>query len=402
MEKQTDLQKPNIQDIGPNQPELELEKEVQQRLHEIEKKKKRFVLISRIIVAIVGILILLLIIAAASRNPGVPEIIEKEEPETPVSLEPDPHESWNIYDNSELKVLFKYPLDAAVETDTSFSSKVVYSSKEEEEAGYSFKITSLELYGRNLEGIAKIKRESYYYDCPRGAEVTNAVSIYVSDAVGKSFEVRGCNGDLKVTYVPRFNKFFEIVQTYQGSVGYKQQYKSTTEEILQTLVLYPEEKPPEEPFITFESQQYYFSFVYPKELKQNCCDIPAPPTSSNSIGTFGIKKDTGEFGGFRIFARNNESSNNKMTFEEFVQYQKNILISDYKVANGTIPVVVEEIMKLGSRDAVRFKGLSWKENDLVYSSVPGEKHFIIISISNSLGQDFERILDGIFESFKFE
>jgi len=335
-----------------------------------------------------------------------------ETPPAPVVVPMEPTVTWKQYDSPIIKVKFKYSKEAKLFEETAFDKRVVvsYSQKNDEttaptilnlKEGYMFMVSPLDLKGRTLDEIATVKREAFHADCPKETQISASLPTLVYNIDSRSFEVRNCNSDFKVTYVPRFGIFYEILQAYKGDIGYIQQYKSDTEEVLKTLEFYPEEKPPESKYKTFTSERYSFVFEYPKDMEQDCCDIPKPPAGdSEKIVVLGNKVDNEKFNGIAVYTVKRE---NKISFLSFVDNQMQVLISDYKVARGTDPVIIEESIKVGPKKAIRLRGLSWKGNDLIYVDTENSigEYFLVISLNNVSGESFENVLKPLLKSFKF-
>jgi hypothetical protein len=377
---------------GPPEPESAETKE-----QALQQKKKKFLVIS----AIASFIILAGLIGGAilyinKQKEGT----NGEEPKDTGTIQETPKAKWLDHNDENLRLSVKYPENTTLNI-TKSSLQVAFD--EESDSSFKVTITPLDLPGRTLDDVVGVKRESYYSSCPSGVQITNALPVVVGgDANGKVFEVKNCDGDYKVTYAPRFEKFYEISQYHKGDFGYVQNYRLTTNEVVESLVLYPEEEIPETDYKTWTSEKHKVQFSYPKELALDCCEIPAPPDDVNALVTLGVERG-GLMGGFRVFAKDAYQVKDK-TLDEYAEDQKQKLISDYRVAKGTDPVVTEERIKVGSSDAIRFRGLSWKGNDLIYTEIPNEYRrgeILIISVENTMGQEFEDIMDGVLTSFEY-
>ena len=160
------------------------------------------------------------------------------------------------------------------------------------------------------------------------------------------------------------------------------------------------------PFKEYKNEYENLRFTYPKEFTVDCCELPKPTTKSQIIISMGIKESNDKYGVIGIYNEPNfQTEKSDYTFDEFVQRQKEILISDYKIVNnGKEPAIIEEQTIVGGKFAVRFKGLSWKGNDIIFiNQYRGDRNnnYYSISIMNKMGSSFEETLKSIMDSISF-
>jgi len=334
----------------------------------------------------------------------------------------DISKTWNNYTNNELRLDIKYPDNAKLMENKSYNGnirnvEILYTPTNANNTtgdtlteGFIFRITPLSLTKNTLDEVATVKRESFYIECGEGVQMSAVRPDLIYGLDSRTFDVRNCKGDFKVTYTKRFGIYYEITQLYRGDLGFRQQYKSTTEEMVKSIAFQPEDEVQEEPFKLFESKQANISFKYPKELTENCCTLPeVTGTGVRKIIVLGAKESDSKYGVFGLFVSANTSVNSKavISFEDYVNTQKANLISDYKIANnGNEPTIVQEQMNINGKYALRFKGLSWRGNDLIFIKVANTKDvvekFYTISITNNIGPEFENIFQDILSTFSFE
>lgn len=433
--KPEDIKTPNTSEILPNSnintnntesiknnivlPEV-LEKEEQ-----IKKRKRRFNLVIYSILGSIAFIILIGLILVVVRY--IQERTKKSfETTTEVKTENniDISKTWITYASDKLRLNIKYPDNAKVIENKSYNAsirnvEILYTPQNKETTtgetlseGFIFRITPLNLTKDTLDEIASVKRESFYAECGEGVQMSAVRSDLIFNLDARTFDVRNCEGDFKVTYTKRFGLYYEIIQLYRGDLGFRQQYKSTTEEMIKSLSFYDEDVIEEPPFKKFESIGINLAFEYPKELIENCCDLPEPTSNRNikEIIVLGAKESNTKYGVFGVYTITNDTNANKnkgYSFEEFINMEKENLISDYKIANnGNEPTIVQETMNIGGKYALRFKGLSWKGNDLIYIANPDKNgkitRFYAISLVNTIGPEFENMFQDILDTFSFE
>lgn len=391
--------------------------EIAQKEEEIKKRKRKFKLFVLSFGGIILFVIILTIIVGIINAINLKNKQKYEKVEEPIQTPVEnPQESWNSYDNTEVRVKFKYPNTSKIIENREINQKirnveVIYTpngidnvSESNLVEGFIFRITPLQLDKRALEDVVSVKRESFHTECGDNAEISSIRASVVDNLEAKTFDVRNCNGDFNVTYFSRFGIFFEINQVYRGDIGYRQQYMNTTEEIMKTVTLYPEEIVEEGPYKDFVDEGHKITFKYPKELNTTCCKVDDIDQTAEKIITLGTKETEDKYGAIAIYVEGkNQGANRDKTFDQIVQMKKDKFISDYKIVNaGREPTIIEEQFQIGGMFAVRFKGLSWKGNDIIFVDVTtDDRNFFGITTTNKIGTEFEKIIEGILDSMQF-
>lgn len=390
-------------------------KEIEEKERIIEQRKKKFKIFS--ITLLVISLISVIIFGALAYSNYITEKnkerkITTPEPEQTTIL--DISDVFVLYNNDELMLNVRYPENVVVTENKTYNGdvrniEITYSpnngfdENNELTEGFIVRVTPLQLARESIEKIAEVKRESFYQECGTNSQISNIRSDVIDNNLAKSFDVRNCNGDFKVSYTSKFGVYYEIIQLFRGNLGFIQQYRITTEDIVSTLSFYAEKPIEQDPFKIYESRD--LSFYYPQDLTVNCCSIPEVSTNGKLIINIGTKDFQDRIGGLSVFSvSKNEYRSRNMEFIDFYNEQKELLISDYKIVNNGIePVYSEEEIKVGDRTAFRLRGISWKNNDVIFieDTQRSGQNYYTISVLNEIGPDFEETIKEILESFEF-
>jgi hypothetical protein len=404
-----------------------VEPSVEEKEQEIQKKKKTFDRIFGMI-KFAGFLILLALAGAFiyTRYHPVNLPSYSKENNTAVDTQPTPEiRKTVIYKSDDLKFSLEYPSEAKLieskSSDTQTKKIEIIFAKDNDNPvnvteknlneGYIFRISTFTTTNRNIDEIAKIKKESFADACPDTSTFSEIKTSLVDTVDARNFNVQNCGVDYKVTYVPRFFVYYEFLEIYKGDVGYKQLYEAKTDEILKSLKFYPEisNEKPEDPYVTFVNQQYNFSFQHP-HFDDKCCELPlSTSNTARSIVVLADKnsvKDKNNFDGFGVYV---DSYENGGTFNSYVDKQKQTLIDDYTVVKGMKPPqATETLIQVGGRDSILLKGYSWQGNDLIYVNLTPDAqeeqngYILIISEKNSSGETFQKVFDKVLDSFKYK
>jgi len=346
-----------------------------------------------------------------------PTIIE--ETETPVPEDKpeviDP-ESIVEYGNDGLKLsldrLYRTSLfENTEETDKSTKIEIIYDknnpnknlSVEELSEGYILRVSVFPTVLRKIDEIALVKKESFIASCPKAAILTETEVSYIDGVEGRSFEVKNCGSDFKVTYVVKNGLNYEFSQIFKGDLGFRQAYKAETENIIDSIKFYEEYVDPG-PLDTYQNDTLGFSFDFPRHLSKECCSATGPVSDKAykifTIGDSNTYIDENNFDAISFYVE----ERSKVGFYDYVEQQKTLLADDFVVTRGEPPKPEVRDIKVGDRDAKMLKGYSWRGNDLIYIDVSNEKRydtFLVISTKNASGESFEIVITGILESFRF-
>lgn len=344
---------------------------------------------------------------------------------TPTNVQ-EPASTWELDRDDNLKVFVKVPPEAKLFTAQNPSTLSIVFSKNEPDFskvdtsnlsdGYIFRITPLSVGTRDLNKLTEIKRESYKIQCPSTANITPAHGTKVDTIDSTYFEVFNCNVDYKISYVPRFGIYYEIAQIYRGDIGVGQQYKTQTEELLRAFRFFPEDSPrPYDPNASYFNDDYNFSIKYPTALDTTCCELLGPAGGNNITETKAIQKllvgaylptfkDKNNFDGvaFYLVTYGNQQKI-KTDFNTFVNEQKSKLVEDYKIVKGTLPTIADEDIKVGQYTGKLLKGYHWQGSNLIFLDVSASRKtaFFVIVTRNNSGEEFQKIIDGILQSYEF-
>lgn len=347
-----------------------------------------------------------------------PAIVD--EPDSPAPEEKpeivDP-ESIVEYKNDELKLtldrLYKTSLfENTEETDKNTKVEIIFDknnpnknlSVEDLSEGYIFRISVFPTALRQIDEIAQVKKEAFVSSCPKAASLTETEISYVNGVEGRSFEVKNCGSDFKVTYVVKNGLNYEFSQIFKGDLGYRQAYKAETENIMDSIKFYPDEIIDQGPLETYQNESLGFSFDFPRSLNKDCCNASGPVSNKISLlfsaGDLETYVDENNFDAITVYSDEKGS----VDFFTYLENQKKLLADDYVITRGETPKAeIREIM-VGDRKATMLRGYSWRGNDLVYIELTGEKIYkyaLVISVKNISGDSFENIVTEILRSFKF-
>jgi len=388
------------------EPETTLEAEAEQKHKIVERKKVFFRLWFYPFLLILTLSILGGISYGIYNTFFAPKIVVvKPEPQSTQSTEPQNNNQVverNIqYKSDNLKLALEYPKDTKME-DT-WESPGQTKKLEIFTDNYTFRVSTFTTVIRNLDDIAKVKKEAVMEGCPNTADSSETSNVTVNGTEGRTFEVRNCEGDLTVSYVPKFNVYYEFMQIYKGDIGYKQTQKAITQEILDSVRFYPDPSVPKGPRQTYTNNDYGFSFEHPW-LDSECCVVSGAASDSSdkliilgNKSTFVDKDHLDAIGFFIHTGKDNED------FTKYLDDQRKSLADDYLVVRGTQPKLQEIAIKVDGKDSTLLRGYSWRDNDLIYVDINrnGRKRALVISIKNISGEKFQRVVDEILNSFKF-
>jgi len=275
---------------------------------------------------------------------------------------------------------------------------------EELTEGYIFRVSTFSTTFRQIDDIAKVKKEAVTLACPDTATISNTLNVFVDGIEGRSFEVKNCGADYKISYVVKNNLNYEFTQVFKGDLGYRQAYKAETENILGSIKFYPDEKPDLGPIETYINDNYNFSFEYPRYLSTECCTITGP--ISNGSQTLLILGDTE--------SETNEDTANVIglfidgyrdgDFNTYLEKQKSLLTDDYIITKSEAPKPEIRTIQVGEKEATMLRGYSWRGNDLTYidiSESSGKEGKVLVISTRGAEEEFEEVLNSILDSFKF-
>ena len=416
-EKEVVLQKESHK---PQDSEIQIIIDAKLKEKEIKRKKRRF----NFFKLVFGIFLILAIIIPygvkyykenyVRVKPRVQDV--DDENKKPPIEEIDP-ESIVEYSNDDLKITLEHLRKAILienieELEKIKRIEIIYDKNEEQEnlsfenltEGYIFRISTFLTSFRNIDEITQVKKDALKVECPETAVMTNTVGVDIDGIEGRTFEVRNCGADFKLSYVVKNGLNYEFAQIFKGDLGYRQAYKAETENIFRSIRFYPDVIPDPGPIETFTNDSYKFSFEHPRYLDKECCNITGPMSDRSEIlitlgdvenSIDGVNIDT-----IAVFMERKVA----LGFLEYLEDQKKLLTDDYLVAKGESPRAEIREVEVGDRTGVMLRGYSWKGNDLIYINTtdrPNSGVALVISIQNYSGESFEKKVEDIFKSFVF-
>lgn len=324
------------------------------------------------------------------------------------------------YQNDTYKFMFKYSRDAVLEDFSPIQSdpksmRVYYAPNQIDfnedtlAQGYVFKVLIHKSLAGKMEEITKRKSDSYKQSCRSTPKVSEIQKTTFDDYAALIFTVEGCPMDYREMFLQKNSNYIEVIQMYAGDIGYKQKYKSTTDEILGTLNFYEDIAPELLNNDLFRSDKFGFSFLHPK-LDSTCCNILGPVKGKTEklvvlarhpkTGTINDKK----FDGLAVYEEENYA---KQSFDEYVSDQKLAYIADYKLVVGKEPITSEKKIKVGKRDGVILMGYAWWADVVlvpltVQSAGINYPRFLVILKTEEKPGSFTETFEKILESFKFD
>ncbi len=406
----------------PTQPTIEAVNTAPQQQEQLSQKdvnaakKKSFEKKVKLFLFIFGIVIVLMIISAFvwqiyTKNKKQFEVNEQIPDETDIVIkEEDPisTEDWQRFSSDKYRFIFDYPKEdkfsVSDDTENAYFVKIVSSDTVPVDnpdgfvlvKGYIFEIKPLAIAARNINKIVEIKSNWFKENCPDTATIgEKKTDTKISDITTTGFEVSNCNSDFVVNYLSANNYVYEIVQTFKGDIGFKQNYKLRTEQMLASLKI--DQLKPEEPdYLEYEDKIGGYSFTYPRTLDSTCCKVPEPPIS-NTRSILTLSSTGGNESAVGFFTTN---LGDRQTYDQFLQNFENLLTDDYKVIKGKPPEGEKINLVYNNYDFVRLNGYSWRGNNFIIAKTPDDRNVVIISIMGFPEDSLEQIMSTVLFEFK--
>jgi hypothetical protein len=320
------------------------------------------------------------------------------------------------FTNKDLMLALSYPSNAEVSEITKTANNsiiktaILYSAdkkagdaplKEEDiKNGYYIRITRFISQRQNMNEIIKSKISGMQKRCNESSEFSTPTEAIVDTVKGRTFSITKCEGNWRISYIPRFYSYYEIQQYTVGDFGYIEKYTNEADDIVKTIKFYADEPPLFEEFETFLDKDYRYSIDH-RHYNSVCCDVPEPPLGATKrivLAEPSSIVDGENFDGFGVF----RVSSGGKDFDVLLDEVKKTLRDEYVVIQGTEPVTKEEVIDIGGRKAVWLRGYSWRNNDLLYIDTTGDMYnVLILSVVNKSGAAFDEKLNEIFSRMKF-
>lgn len=324
------------------------------------------------------------------------------------------------YQNGTYKFMFKYSREAVLEDFSPIQSdpksmRVYYApnqtdfNEDDLKQGFVFKVLIHKPLAGKMEEVTKRKSESYKQSCRSTPKVSEIQKTMFDGYSALTFTVEGCPMDYREMFLQKNSNYIEVIQMYAGDIGYKQKYKSTTDEILGTLNFYETIDPELINNDLFRSDKFGFSFLYPK-LDSTCCNIAGPVKGkTEKLVVLASRPKTGmlndkRFDGLAVYEEENYA---KQSFNEYVSDQKQAYIADYKLVVGKEPITSEKKVKVGKKDGVMLVGYAWWADVVlvpltVQSAGVNYPRFLVIVKTEEKPESFTETFEKILQSFKFD
>ncbi len=388
----------------------------------VPEKKRVLNLKKPAIFLVVTLFIVGMILVLIPKSNGEKPKNEEQAPKNPTVIDQKPKDPYTTFTSEQYKFQVKFNSEknyfhqrGAFSPNPAFfmfSSKENKSQSPDNEKelsdGYIVKISVFEEIDLDPQDLAGRKREKFKLECPKQSEISQIYSINLDNVETSSFEVKNCNQD----YIVHFAKFedfvYEIMQIYKGDIGFRQQYKSYTDEIIDSIKWI---RPPKvkDQTTTLENKDFLVKITHPW-LDTQCCSVTEPAIAKlNEIAVLAQSKDklgntiptekiTDKLGIFGA-PKNNES------FELFLNKQKQALIKEFQVVEGKNPVNTKEtLVNLGygerSLTGVKLEGYAWW-GKVILAEHPYSNYFLIFVIPNGASLEFEGIVEDILANIVF-
>lgn len=388
----------------------------------VPEKKRVLNLKKPAIFLVVTLFIVGMILVLIPKSNGEKPKNEEQAPKNPTVIDQEPKDPYTTFTSEQYKFQVKFNSEknyfhqrGAFSPNPAFfmfSSKENKSQSPDNEKylsdGYIVKISVFEEIDLDPQDLAGRKREKFKLECPKQSEISQIYSINLDNVETSSFEVKNCNQD----YIVHFAKFedfvYEIMQIYKGDIGFRQQYKSYTDEIIDSIKWI---RPPKvkDQTTTLENKDFLVKITHPW-LDTQCCSVTEPAIAKlNEIAVLAQSKDklgntiptekiTDKLGIFGA-PKNNES------FELFLNKQKQALIKEFQVVEGKNPVNTKEtLVNLGygerSLTGVKLEGYAWW-GKVILAEHPYSNYFLIFVIPNGASLEFEGIVEDILANIVF-
>jgi|GEM_PF-4229785 len=378
---------------------------------EIEAKRDRFYKrLKLILLGVLSLIFLIIVFTFAqavyhqTKKTYVANPNEDTLPEQQIIIKeelPEKIEEWEIYSSSSYRFSFDYPKgDAIVVSDISkdeFSVQIRSSNILPNEnpkgdnlvKGYIFQVIPYKLAASGLDSAVNIKRDWFTSTCPKTATISPVTNRKVAQLNAKGFDISDCNSEFTVIYITANNLVYEVMLVYKGDLGFRQIYKSRTNQILNTLVI-DVDSPETSPTTVYRDNNAGFSFFYPRGMDAKCCSVPEPLQEDLATLVILAENDNTDAIGFFYSFRNYRTG-----FEAYLETQKNKLIDEYTIVKNKAPAGSQTEIIVDGQKAVQLSGYSWRGNDLIYIPLPKKENVLIISKTNLSEEAFNTIINSL-------
>lgn len=344
----------------------------------------------------------------------------EEESQNQVPTKPEEPTKWETFTSQEYTFSFKYPegqdvviFDPFNLEPVSFSviaigpeqtTKPVVENKELLD-GYIFRvIVHKNIINRDISDLTQKKHDSYFLNCPGRSRISDIEYRNISGFESQIFSVENCGQDYRETFVLREATVYEIVQVYQGNLGYKQVYQSITDQMRESFQ-FTNLKGPTAPdqWIQVTDITAGYRLSHPN-LDTGCCNLPNLPFGDNEKEAVFADPETviegsdKPFDGFAVFTSDLDPGE---TYENYLTQMKQALTEEYRIITGKNPTnTEEEDITVDGRPAKVLRGYLWYGNgEVVIIDHPDPERITVLTkteaTENSFDETFSQIVDSI-------
>lgn len=384
-------------------------------------KTNFFILFSLLVLALAAYVVYVLVLNAPPTFPQPEEPGQEQPVVTPPSqttTQPSEKEGWVEYFNKSDEIMIAYPREAVFTEPKQLGQFNIYqvaltgprqtkeiSTDNDVEDGYIVKfLVQNSVTNTDLEQIALNKRNSYIINCPETATLTNITETTLSNFAAVTFSVENCTGNFIETFAVRDRTLVEVVQVYQGDIGYKQKYKNDSNEVVSKFTFTNMvQATPKETWITFTNTDYGIRFRHPTEMNSACCTLNGPISeTAEKIIILADNRSVAQgqnqkFTGFGVFVERNKDA---IGFREYVEKQKQLLKENYRVVVGKEPSqLTEEEVRIGGQPGVKLSGYAWW-GDVYIVQLMNQRSLMIVSKTELNTGEFKDVFADILSSFQ--
>jgi hypothetical protein len=406
------------QEVEVGQITTEIQPETQKEPVRRMGKKVKIAFVWKILIPITLILSAIFLYLAITMD--IIPILQKPKEEalnTPITTNPEPIDPIKVFESEQYMISFAYNSDKhSFSQKSAFSTQPAYflisakqnlpqeiADEKDLQDGYFVKISVFEDIERNITDLAERKIEKFKLECPSQREIGDIYPKQIDGLETISFEIKNCDQSFVMNFAVFEDLVFEIAQVYKGDIGFEQNYKAQTEEIISTLKWL--RKAQEKPATTVLKNTTYLMEIEHPWLNEECCDVIKPSIegmkkiailadSGSTNATKDIEDIVDKLGIFVV-------PKNLKTFELFINEQKQALIQEYKVVEGKNPTDLEETrVAIGNKEGIKLVNYAWW-GTVIYVDHTESDTFVILVIPNETTPEFDNTLTTIFENIKF-
>ncbi len=327
-------------------------------------------------------------------------------------------DGWIEYFNKTEEILIKYPQTAKFREPQEMGIFNVYevtyaterqtqelNTDENLQDGYIVRfLVQNNVTNTDLNQIALDKRNSYIIRCPDTATISNITQSTISNLNALTITVENCNGNFIDSFTLRDNDLVEVLQVYQGDLGFRQVHRNSTIEIVNrfefTNII---QATPKETWTTHTEPSYGIRFRYPSEFNSTCCSLNGPVSTTVQkriilADNESVEKGQGQkFTGFGVFI---EPNRDQTGFYQYVEEQKQLLKENYRVVVGKEPPqLTQDEVTISGQPGIKLTGYAWW-GDMYFVPLVNQRSIMVISKTELNPGEFDELFSDILGSFE--